>query len=69
MANNLELQGGMYHVRLAIPKDVQGAFGSKKILSQSLKTGLRSEAMDRRLPILAHWKSQIQAAHKGKVPP
>ncbi|KJZ38233.1 tyrosine-type recombinase/integrase [Pseudomonas fluorescens] len=69
MANNLELQGGMYHVRLAIPKDVQGAFGSKKILSQSLKTGLRSEAMDRRLPILAHWKSQIQAARKGKVPP
>ncbi|MBT1258931.1 tyrosine-type recombinase/integrase [Pseudomonas sp. VS40] len=69
MANNLELQGGVYHVRLAIPKDVQNAFGGKKILSQSLKTGLRSEAMDRRLPILSEWKQRIQAARKGNMPP
>ncbi|MDB6142951.1 MAG: Phage integrase [Pseudomonas sp.] len=70
MANNLELQGGMYHVRLAIPKkDVQAAFGGKKILSQSLNTGLRSEAMDKRLPILSVWKKKIQDVRNGKTLP
>lgn len=68
-ANNLELQGGTYHVRLAIPKDVQNAFGGKRILSQSLKTGARQEALDRRLPILAQWKAQIKLAREGKPLP
>lgn len=69
MANNLELQGGTYHVRLAIPKDVQVAFGGKKILSQSLKTGLRSEAMVKRLPVLSFWKKQIQDVRNSKKLP
>ncbi|SFI62584.1 Phage integrase family protein [Pseudomonas guineae] len=64
-ANNLELQGGTYHVRLAVPKDVQKAFGGRRILSQSLKTGSRKEALDRRLPILAEWKAKIKAAREG----
>lgn len=64
-ANNLELQGGTYHVRLDIPKDVQASFGGRRILSQSLKTGVHKEALDRRLPILAKWKSQIRAAREG----
>lgn len=66
-ANNLQLQGGTYHVRLAIPEDVRKAFGGRKILSQSLKTGLRSEAMNRRLPILAQWKANIATAREQKI--
>ena len=62
MTDHLQQQGGIYHVRLSIPKDVQKAFGGRKILSQSLKTGLRSEAMTRRLSYLTHWKSQIEKA-------
>ncbi|MEX5685436.1 tyrosine-type recombinase/integrase [Pseudomonas silesiensis] len=69
MANNLELQGGTYHVRLAVPADVQKSFGGRRILSQSLMTGVHQEAMDRRLPILAAWKSQIKIAREGKKLP
>lgn len=62
MANNLELQGGTWHVRLAIPADVRKAFGGRRILSRSLETGQRSEAMNLRLPYLAQWKAQIADA-------
>jgi integrase len=62
MANNLEQQGGTWHVRMSIPVDVRKAFGGRKILSKSLETGLRSEAMNRRLPFLAQWKSEIAEA-------
>ncbi|PHX37507.1 integrase [Pseudomonas sp. NZIPFR-PS5] len=69
MADNLELQGGTWHVRLAIPKDVQKAFGGRKILSQSLKTGSRREAMTRRLSVIDGWKDQIKAARAGRPLP
>jgi len=69
MANNLELQGGTYHVRLAVPADVRQAFGGRKVLSQSLKTGIHREAMERRLPILSTWKAQIKLAREGTPPP
>ncbi|MDP4569563.1 tyrosine-type recombinase/integrase [Pseudomonas sp. LPH60] len=69
MANNLELQGGTYHVRLAIPADVQKAFGGRRVLSQTLMTGVYQEALDRRLPILAAWKAQIKIAREGKPLP
>ncbi|MQG91322.1 tyrosine-type recombinase/integrase [Pseudomonas sp. MN1F] len=69
MANNLELQGGTYHVRLAIPSDVQHAFGNRRILSRSLQTGSHKEAMNLRLPILATWKAQITAAREGEPLP
>ncbi|MDI2410860.1 site-specific integrase [Pseudomonas aeruginosa] len=69
MAHNLELQGGTYHVRLAIPTDVQRAFGGRRVLSKSLKTGVRREAMELRLPILAAWKAQIKLARESQFPP
>lgn len=69
MANNLELQGGTYHVRLAIPADVQKAFGGRRVLSRSLMTGVYQEALDRRLPILAAWKAQIKIAREGNPLP
>lgn len=62
MADNLERQGGTYHVRLAIPKDVQLSFDNRRILSKSLGTTDRNEALRRRLPHLAQWKAQIAAA-------
>lgn len=65
-ANNLELQGGTYHVRMDVPKDVQEAFGGRRILSLSLKTGSRPEALLRRLPILHAWKLRIKEAREGK---
>ncbi|WP_150757392.1 site-specific integrase [Pseudomonas fluorescens] len=51
-----------WYVRLAVPADVQNAMGGRTVLIQSLKTGLRSEAMNLRLPVLAGWKAQFKAA-------
>ncbi|MFF7861059.1 tyrosine-type recombinase/integrase [Pseudomonas monteilii] len=62
MANHLQLQGGTWHVRLEIPTEVRSAFGGRRILSKSLGTGQRSEAMNLRLPYLAQWKAEIAAA-------
>lgn len=66
MADNLIQRGGLWHVRLDIPKDVRAAFGNRRILSQSLRTGSRSDAMRLRLPILAEWKAEIQAVREHK---
>lgn len=51
----------MWYVRLAVPADVQKAIGCK-VRIQSLKTGLRKEAMDARLPYLTQWKAEFAAA-------
>lgn len=67
MADNLVQRGGLWHVRLDIPKDVQAALGNRKILTQSLKTGSRADAMRLRLPILAKWKEEIHALREQKA--
>ncbi|QWB08733.1 tyrosine-type recombinase/integrase [Pseudomonas syringae] len=72
MADNLIQKKGesTWYVRLAVPIDVQSAMGGKTVLIQSLKTGLRSEAMTRRLSVLAGWKADIAKARTGKpLPP
>lgn len=58
-----------WYVRLAIPADVQKAFSGRKVLIQSLKTGLRSEAMVRRLQYLSAWKQQIADTRAGRALP
>ncbi|WP_085724687.1 tyrosine-type recombinase/integrase [Pseudomonas sp. R37(2017)] len=55
-----------WYVRLDVPKDVRRALGNRTVLIQSLKTGMRSEAMLRRLPILSQWKADIEAARTAK---
>ena len=69
MADNLIQKKGesTWYVRLAVPADVRNAMSGKSVLIQSLKTGLRSEAMNRRLPVLASWKAQIQAAREKRT--
>ncbi|MFY0730153.1 tyrosine-type recombinase/integrase [Pseudomonas sp. NFX15] len=71
MSDNLIQKKGesTWYVRLAVPKAVRKAMGGKSVLIQSLKTGLRSEAMTRRLSVLAGWKAQFQAARTGKPLP
>lgn len=67
MADNLIQKKGesTWYVRLAVPADVQKSIGCK-VLVQSLKTGLRKEAMEARLPYLAQWKAEIADA-RAKV--
>lgn len=68
MADNLIQKAGesTWYVRLAVPADVQHKLGAK-VFTQSLKTGLRKEAMVRRLPILAEWKAQIQTVRDKRA--
>ncbi|WP_160108637.1 DUF6538 domain-containing protein [Pseudomonas izuensis] len=67
MADNLVQRGGTWHVRFDIPKDVQTAFGNRKILSQSLGTGSRTEAMRLRLSVLSLWKTQVEEIRSQKL--
>ncbi len=71
LADNLIQKKGesTWYVRLAIPVDVQKVFGGRKVLIQSLQTGLRSEAMTKRLQHLACWKQQIIDARAGRAIP
>jgi integrase len=63
MADNLIQKNGesTWYVKMAIPPDVQRVLGAK-VFIRSLKTGLRREAMDARLPYLTEWKAKIAAA-------
>ncbi|KEZ68328.1 integrase [Pseudomonas amygdali pv. tabaci str. ATCC 11528] len=69
MANHIFQKKGesTWYVRLDIPKDVQLAFDNRKVLIQSLKTGLRSVALERRHIWLAKWKADITAARDKKL--
>lgn len=67
MRDNLILRGNTYHVRLALPANVRPFFGNRKLLSQSLKTGLQQEAKDRARPILLDWKNQIAEAKQTQA--
>lgn len=56
-----------WYVRMDIPADVRRAFGNRRALTHTLKTGLRSEAMERRLPWITQWKADIRAARQSKA--
>lgn len=65
MADNLILKGSTWHVRLELPSDVRHAFGNRRKLTKSLKTGNKAEAHVRKLPVLAEWKGRIRQARRG----
>lgn len=69
MADNLIQKKGesTWYCRLAVPADVRAAMGGKTVLIRSLQTGLRSEAMERRLAVLAEWKAQIAQAREKRA--
>lgn len=67
MRDNLILRGNTYHVRLALPEDVRPSFGGRKLLSKSLKTGLKQDAKDRARSILLDWKNQIEQVRQKKA--
>lgn len=56
-----------WYVRLNVPVDVRHAFGGRTKLIQTLRTADRAVALERRLPILAKWKSEIRAAREGSA--
>ncbi|TCQ84245.1 tyrosine-type recombinase/integrase [Pseudomonas sp. JUb52] len=69
MATHLVQKPGesTWYVRLAIPVDVRHAFGGRVKLIRTTGTSNKTEAMEKRLPILAQWKADIAAARAGKA--
>lgn len=65
MADNLILKGSTWHVRLELPEDVRHAFGYRRKLTKSLKTGNKAEAQIKKLATLGQWKSLIEQTRKG----
>lgn len=68
MSDFLILKSGTYHVRLDVPADAREAFGGRKVLTKSLKTGNRSEAHVAKLRWLQQWKVEIERARKKEIP-
>lgn len=69
MATHLVQKPGesTWYVRMAVPTDVRKAFGGRAKLIKTTGTSNKSEAMDKRLPILAQWKADIRAARQSKA--
>jgi len=67
MADHLIRKKGesTWYVKLSIPVAVRPALGGKTVFVRSLKTGLRSEAMVRRLSVLSEWQTIIESAKTG----
>ncbi len=64
---NLLLRSGIYHVRLAIPPDVQPAYGNRVILSKSLRTGDKQLAKELRDQIIGKWKAEIRKERAARA--
>lgn len=67
MADNLILKGSTWHARVELPADVRHAFGNRRKLTKSLRTGDKAEAQVRKLSILAEWKSAIRLTRQGRT--
>lgn len=63
--SHLILKGSTWHVRMEVPKDVRHAFGGKRNVFKSLKTGSKSEAQKLKWEILSEWKNKIDIARNG----
>ena len=69
MATHLVQKTGesTWYVRMAVPADVRKAFGGRAKLIKTTGTSNKTEAMDKRLPILAQWKADISAARAARA--
>jgi integrase len=67
MKNHILLRGATYHVRLDIPEAVRPAFGNRRILSQSLKTGDALLARELAAVQIGKWKSEFRALRDAQL--
>ncbi len=67
MADFLVNKAGIWHVRLDIPSEVREAFGGRRVLTKSLKTGVKTEAHALKLKWLDLWKRQINDARTKPI--
>lgn len=58
--NHILLRGSTYHVRLDVPSDIRAAFGNRRVLSKSLKTGDALLARELAGAQVAEWKAEFR---------
>lgn len=65
--NHLLLRGSVYHCRIDIPEELRPAFGNRRILSTSLKTGDKLLARELAAVQAGQWKAQFRALREAKI--
>ncbi|WP_122358865.1 DUF6538 domain-containing protein [Pseudomonas ficuserectae] len=65
--DNLTLRNGTYHVRVSIPPELRKTLGKSEI-TRSLKTGSKTEANLKKLPILEAIRIEIEKHRKAHNP-
>ncbi|MFC5696524.1 DUF6538 domain-containing protein [Pseudomonas sp. GCM10022186] len=65
--SHLLLRSSVYHCRIDIPADLRPAFGNRRILSQSLKTGDKRLAQELASVQVGQWKAEFRAIREAKI--
>lgn len=60
-SDNLVLRGGTWHARMVIPSDIRHILNRREFTA-SLKTGNKTEAQRKKVPVLFTWQDQIDEA-------
>lgn len=65
--NHLLLRGSTYHARIDIPAALRAAFGSRRVLSKSLKTGDALLARELAAAQVAAWKAEFRQLRDSQI--
>lgn len=65
--SHLIQRGTRYHCRMDVPADLRHAFGNRKVLSKSLKTGDKLLAKELSSIQVGQWKAQFRAIRDTKL--
>lgn len=65
--NHLLLRGSTWHARIDIPADLRPAFGNRRILSKSLRTGDKRHAQELVNTQVGQWKAEFRAIREAKI--
>ncbi|WP_444816529.1 DUF6538 domain-containing protein, partial [Stutzerimonas frequens] len=65
--NHILLRGSTYHVRLDIPATLRAAYGNRRVLSKSLKTGDALLARELAARQVAEWKAEFRQLRDQQI--
>jgi len=65
--NHLLLRGSVYHVRLDVPAALRAAYGNRRVLSQSLKTGDALLARELAGAQVSRWKAEFRQLKEQQI--
>ncbi|WP_147411174.1 DUF6538 domain-containing protein [Pseudomonas cavernicola] len=66
-SNHLVQRSTTWHVRIDVPADLRHAFGNRRILSKSLKTGDKMLAKTIATQVIGQWKASFRSIRDAKL--